>query len=158
MNIAKHLFNWLTGQCFNLYMGGGGGGAPQQSTSTSYQTNIPEYAKPYVETMLGATQKQLFQGTPTAATYDKRGKEGKERPKFYKKMVLKDGLNLRQNYELFMSELLEKCKNEPQYDEYLKKYETSTIQEDIIVNTNNSIIHQTKDDSDAIKRRKPRKQ
>ena len=90
--------------------------------------------------------------------YDKRGKEGKERPKFYKKMVLKDGLNLRQNYELFMSELLEKCKNEPQYDEYLKKYETSTIQEDIIVDTNNSIIHQTKDDSDAIKRRKPRKQ
>ena len=76
MNIAKHLFNWLTGQSFNLYLGGGGGGgAPQQSTSTSYQTNIPEYAKPYVETMLGATQKQLFQGTPTAATYDKKGKE-----------------------------------------------------------------------------------
>ena len=42
---------------------GGGGGAPNQTTS--YQTNIPEYAKPYVETMLGATQKQLFQGTPT---------------------------------------------------------------------------------------------
>jgi hypothetical protein len=36
-----------------------------QTTSTSYQTNIPEYAQPYVETMLGATQKQLFQGTPT---------------------------------------------------------------------------------------------
>ena len=47
-----------------LYMGGGGG-APTQSTSTSYQTNIPEYARPYVETMLGATQKQLFEGTPT---------------------------------------------------------------------------------------------
>ena len=41
----------------------GGGGGPTQTTS--YQTNIPEYAKPYVETMLGATQKQLFQGTPT---------------------------------------------------------------------------------------------
>ena len=65
MNIAKYFFNWLTGQNFTLYLGGGGGGgAPQQSTSTSYQTNIPEYAKPYVETMLGATQKQLFQGTP----------------------------------------------------------------------------------------------
>jgi hypothetical protein len=38
---------------------------PTQTTSTNYQTNIPEYAKPYVETMLGATQKQLFQGTPT---------------------------------------------------------------------------------------------
>jgi hypothetical protein len=45
--------------------GGGGGGQPTQTTSTSYQTNIPEYAKPYVETMLGATQQQLFQGNPT---------------------------------------------------------------------------------------------
>jgi len=45
-----------------LYMGGGGGG-PTQTTSTSYNTNVPEYARPYVETMLGATQKQLFEGT-----------------------------------------------------------------------------------------------
>ena len=37
---------------------GGGGGGPTQSTS--YQTNIPEYAKPYVETMLGAAQKQAY--------------------------------------------------------------------------------------------------
>jgi hypothetical protein len=44
----------------------GGDPAPQQPTqSTSYNTNIPEYAKPYVTTMLGATQKQLFEGTPT---------------------------------------------------------------------------------------------
>ena len=49
-----------------IYGGGGGGGgssAPQQSTT--YNTNVPEYAKPYVTTMLGATQKQLFEGTPT---------------------------------------------------------------------------------------------
>ena len=65
MNIVKSFFNWLTGQQFILYMAGGGGGGQQQSTNTTYQTNIPEYAKPYVETMLGATQKQLFQGTPT---------------------------------------------------------------------------------------------
>ena len=44
---------------------GGGGGGPTQTTSTSYQTNLPEYARPYVETMLGATQKQLFQTQPT---------------------------------------------------------------------------------------------
>lgn len=51
---------------FTLWGGGsGGGGGSTQSTNTTYQTNIPEYAKPYVETMLGATQKQLFQGTPT---------------------------------------------------------------------------------------------
>ena len=69
--------------------GGGSGGGPTQSTS--YQTNIPEYAQPYVETMLGATQKQLFQGTPTegggfditgfqpykayGGTYDESGKQ-----------------------------------------------------------------------------------
>ena len=42
-------------------MGGGGGGpSSTTSTGTTYQTNIPEYAQPYVETMLGATQKQLF--------------------------------------------------------------------------------------------------
>jgi hypothetical protein len=38
--------------------GGGGGGQPTQSTS--YQTNVPEYARPYVETMLGAAQKQTY--------------------------------------------------------------------------------------------------
>ncbi len=46
--------------------GGGGGGSPAPTQSTSYNTNIPEYAKPYVTTMLGATQKQLFEGTPTS--------------------------------------------------------------------------------------------
>jgi hypothetical protein len=39
-------------------MGGGGGGQPTQSTS--YQTNIPEYARPYVENMLESTQKQIY--------------------------------------------------------------------------------------------------
>jgi hypothetical protein len=60
-------------------MGGssGGGGGPTQSTS--YQTNLPEYARPYVETMLGAAQKQAYTygpGTPAkAATYDSEGRE-----------------------------------------------------------------------------------
>jgi len=40
--------------------GGGGGGTPPPQQNTSYNTNIPEYAKPYVTTMLEATQKQLF--------------------------------------------------------------------------------------------------
>jgi hypothetical protein len=43
-----------------IYGGGGKGGGTQQSTGTTYSTNVPEYARPYVETMLGATQKQLF--------------------------------------------------------------------------------------------------
>lgn len=44
--------------------GGGGGGGPTQSTVTN--TNIPEYARPYVESMLGATQQQLFNTAPGA--------------------------------------------------------------------------------------------
>ena len=64
----------------NLFMGGGGGG-PTQTTSTVQNTNIPGYAQPYVESMLGATQKQLFNtsevgGTPAvAATYDDQGNQ-----------------------------------------------------------------------------------
>ena len=46
----------------SLNFGGGssGGGGSQQTTATTYQTNIPDYARPYVESMLGATQQQLF--------------------------------------------------------------------------------------------------
>ena len=46
-----------------LILGGGGSApapAPQPTTQTVTNTNIPEYAKPYVESMLGATQQQLF--------------------------------------------------------------------------------------------------
>ena len=43
----------------SLNMGGGGSGSTQ-SSSTAYQTNIPEYAQPYVTSMLNATQQQLF--------------------------------------------------------------------------------------------------
>lgn len=42
---------------------GGGGGAPPppQPTQTTVQnTNVPEYARPYVETMLGSAQQQIF--------------------------------------------------------------------------------------------------
>jgi hypothetical protein len=39
---------------------GKGGGAPTQTSSTVQNTNVPEYARPYVENMLGATQQQLF--------------------------------------------------------------------------------------------------
>ena len=43
-----------------IYGMGGGGGGTTTSTGTTYNTNIPEYAEPYVNTMLSATQKQLF--------------------------------------------------------------------------------------------------
>jgi hypothetical protein len=38
--------------------GGSGGGGPSQTTT--YSTNIPEYARPYVENMLESTQKQIY--------------------------------------------------------------------------------------------------
>ena len=40
--------------------------APQPTTTNVQNTNIPEYARPYVETMLGATQQQLFNTTQNA--------------------------------------------------------------------------------------------
>lgn len=57
------------------FTGGGGGGGP--SSTKTETSNIPEYARPYVENMLGATQNQLFTmggGTPgKPATYDSEG-------------------------------------------------------------------------------------
>lgn len=45
-------------------MGKGGGGGPTQTTA--YQTNLPEYAQPFVTSMLEATQQQLFTGNRDA--------------------------------------------------------------------------------------------
>ena len=77
MNLLKWLFRHLTGQAFTMYVdsGGGGGGGGQPTTSTTNTSNIPEYARPYVETMLGATQKQLFDTKQVGATpvYDADG-------------------------------------------------------------------------------------
>ena len=40
--------------------GGSGGGSPGPTTATSYQTNVPEYARPYVENMLQSAQAQIY--------------------------------------------------------------------------------------------------
>jgi len=40
--------------------GGSGGGSPAPTQTNVTNTNIPEYAQPYVETMLGAAQQQIF--------------------------------------------------------------------------------------------------
>ena len=47
----------------------GKGGGTTQSTGTTYTTNIPEYAEPYVMNMLNATQEQLFTTKDVAPTY-----------------------------------------------------------------------------------------
>ena len=50
----------------NAMGGDGGGGGGGSTTSTSYNTNIPEYAKPYVTGMLEATQKQIYNDDRTS--------------------------------------------------------------------------------------------
>jgi hypothetical protein len=45
--------------------GGSGGGGPTQTTVSN--TNIPEYARPYVETMLGTAQQQIYNYGPPDA-------------------------------------------------------------------------------------------
>ena len=52
------LLNFLMGPC--LYLGGGGGGQAAPAQTTVNNTSIPDYARPYVETMLGTTQQQLY--------------------------------------------------------------------------------------------------
>jgi len=57
-----NLFNWVESLVsfftFNVGGGGSGGGGPQ--TSTSYSTNLPEYAKPYYEELLKQGGKQVY--------------------------------------------------------------------------------------------------
>jgi len=63
MNLLQSFWNPLAIiKKFTLWGGGSGGGGP--TTSTTQTSNIPEYARPYVETMLGATQQQLFNTAP----------------------------------------------------------------------------------------------
>ena len=81
MNLFKFFKSYFFDQ-FTLHFGGGGGGGPTQTTSTVQNTNVPEYARPYVETMLGATQRQLFQGTqgPSTSTTNPETGEVTETP------------------------------------------------------------------------------
>ena len=48
------------GKRMTLEGGGKGGGGGGSTTATTYSTNIPEYAKPYVQSMLGAAQSEMF--------------------------------------------------------------------------------------------------
>ena len=70
MSMIKILKWWFVDQ-FMFHMGGGGGGPSTTKTETS---NIPEYARPYVENMLGSTQAQLFNTNKTGVGgYDAQG-------------------------------------------------------------------------------------
>jgi hypothetical protein len=52
LNFLKFIF-----PDFTFYFGGGGGGP---TTTKSETTNIPDYARPYVERMMGSTEKQVY--------------------------------------------------------------------------------------------------
>jgi hypothetical protein len=56
--MIKNLLSWLTGEMFRFYIGGGGGGQQQQqpTTQTVQQTNLPAWAQPYSEQLLGQAQ------------------------------------------------------------------------------------------------------
>jgi hypothetical protein len=57
---SKHS-GWTWEMTRTPFMGGGGGGGQAPPTqTTSYSTNVPEYARPYVENMLESTQKQIY--------------------------------------------------------------------------------------------------
>ena len=50
-----------------IYGGGGsGGGSPPPSQTTTYSSNVPEYARPYVENMLESAQKQIYNNDMTS--------------------------------------------------------------------------------------------
>ena len=55
--LPEQAFKSLGGR---MTLEGGGSSSSQPTQSTQYNANIPEYAKPYVTNMLGATQTQLF--------------------------------------------------------------------------------------------------
>ena len=57
-----NLFNWLTSiiESFTFYGGSSGGGGGGSQTSTSYSTNLPEYAKPYYEELLKQTGRNVY--------------------------------------------------------------------------------------------------
>ena len=64
-----NLFNWVTNlvEAFTFYGGSSGGGGGGSQTSTSYSTNLPEYAKPYYEELLKQTGKQVYTTDPSGS-------------------------------------------------------------------------------------------
>jgi hypothetical protein len=58
-----NLFTWVQNlvEAFTFYGGSGGGsGGGGNTTSTSYSTNLPEYAKPYYEELMKQSSKQIY--------------------------------------------------------------------------------------------------
>jgi hypothetical protein len=57
-----NLFNWVQNlvEAFTFYGSGGGSGGGGSQTSTSYSTNLPEYAQPYYQELMKQTGKAVY--------------------------------------------------------------------------------------------------
>jgi hypothetical protein len=62
---SKHS-GWLSDGTRTPFSGGGSGGGGGPTQTTSYNTNIPEYARPYVENMLQSAQSQVYNDDMTS--------------------------------------------------------------------------------------------
>lgn len=62
---SKHS-GWTWDMKRTPFTGGGGGGSPGPSTTYSQTSNIPEYARPYVENMLQSAQTQVYNDDMTS--------------------------------------------------------------------------------------------
>jgi hypothetical protein len=61
MSILKSKHSGWTHEMTRTPFGGGsGGGSPAPTQTTTQTSNVPEYARPYVENMLASTQKQIY--------------------------------------------------------------------------------------------------
>jgi hypothetical protein len=61
MSFLKSKHNgWLSDGTRTPFTGGGGSGSSGPTQTTAYNTNIPEYARPYVENMLQSAQTQVY--------------------------------------------------------------------------------------------------
>jgi hypothetical protein len=67
MSFLKSKHNgWLSDGTRTPFSGGGSGGGGGPTQTTAYNTNIPEYARPYVENMLQASQAQVYNDDMTS--------------------------------------------------------------------------------------------
>jgi len=69
MWLHKIMWNICTGftEYLTFYKGKGGGGGGGTQQSTSYTTNLPEYAKPFYEELLKQSGKQVYQTDSSGA-------------------------------------------------------------------------------------------
>jgi hypothetical protein len=79
--LIPNKYNGYSADGRRIYNFGGGSSAPTYTESKVTNSNIPEYAQPYVENMLGAAQKQVYSADGTSfqpykaygGTYDAQG-------------------------------------------------------------------------------------